>query len=151
MTKQAIRIIATLSVVLLLQSGCTMVRTSQEMSQAIPVVKEELVKTTQSWDGNVLPAYPHGQPEITILRINIPAGARLETHHHPVINAGVLTRGQLTVVTTDGKTLYLKAGDPIVEVVNTLHYGINHGSAPAEIIVFYAGIIGNPITITEER
>lgn len=151
MTKQAIRIIATLSVVLLLQSGCTMVRTSQEMSQAIPVVKEELVKTTQSWDGNVLPAYPHGQPEITILRINIPAGARLETHHHPVINAGVLTRGQLTVVTTDGKTLYLKAGDPIVEVVNTVHYGINHGSAPAEIIVFYAGIIGNPITITEER
>ena len=151
MTKQAIRIIATLSVVLLLQSGCTIVRISQEMSQAIPVVKEELVKTTQSWDGNVLPAYPQGQPEITILRINIPAGARLETHHHPVINAGVLTRGQLTVVTTDGKTLYLKAGDPIVEVVNTVHYGINNGSAPAEIIVFYAGIIGSPITITEER
>lgn len=68
-----------------------------------------------------------------------------------MINAGVLTRGQLMVVTTDGKTLYLKAGDPIVEVVNTAHYGINHGSDPAEIIVFYAGIIGSPITITEER
>ncbi|PKN64427.1 MAG: cupin domain-containing protein [Deltaproteobacteria bacterium HGW-Deltaproteobacteria-12] len=151
MTKQAIRIIATLSVLLLIQPGCTMVRTSQEMGQATPVIKEELVKTTQSWDGKVLPAYPQGQPEITILRINILAGARLETHHHPVINAGVLTRGQLTVVTMDGKTLYLKAGDPIVEVVNTVHYGINHGSAPAEIIVFYTGIIGSPITITDER
>jgi hypothetical protein len=68
-----------------------------------------------------------------------------------VINAGVLTRGQLTVVTKEGKTLYLKAGDPIVEVVNTVHYGINHGSAPAEIIVFYEGIIGSPITVTERR
>ena len=151
MTKQTIRIIVALSIVLFLQYGCTMVQTSQKMSQANPVVKEELVKTTQSWDGKVLPAYPQGQPEITILRINIPAGARLETHHHPVINAGVLTRGQLMVVTTDGKTLYLKAGDPIIEVVNTVHYGINHGSSPAEIIVFYAGIVGSPITITAER
>jgi quercetin dioxygenase-like cupin family protein len=151
MTKKSIRIITALSAVLLLQSGCTMVWTSQEMGQATPVVKEELVKTIHSWDGKVLPAYPLGQPEITVLRIKIPAGARLETHHHPVINAGVLTRGELTVVTTEGRTLYLKAGDPIVEVVNTVHYGINQGRAPAEIIVFYAGMIGSPITVTEKR
>ena len=150
MTKQAIRIIVTLSVLLILQSGCAIVRTSEEMGQATPVAKE-LVKTTQSWDGKVLPAYPQGQPEVTILRINIPAGARLETHHHPVINAGVLIRGQLTVVTTEGRTFHLKAGDPIVEVVNTLHYGINDGTVPAEIIVFYAGTIDRPVTIIDKR
>jgi hypothetical protein len=68
--------------------------------------------------------YPEGQPEITIVRISIPAETRLDTHSHPVINAGVLLSRQLTVLTTDGKTLHLKARDPIVEVVNTLHYGI---------------------------
>jgi quercetin dioxygenase-like cupin family protein len=68
-----------------------------------------------------------------------------------VINAGVLISGQLTVVTKDGKTLHLKAGDPIVEVVNTFHYGINQGKVPAEIVVFYAGIIDTPITVVKPR
>jgi len=54
-------------------------------------------------------------------------------------------------VTTEGKTLHLKAGDPIVEVVNTLHYGMNEGKVPAEIIVFYAGVVDTPITIAEPR
>jgi quercetin dioxygenase-like cupin family protein len=68
-----------------------------------------------------------------------------------VINAGVLLSGQLTVLTRDGKTLHLTAGDPIVEVVNTLHYGINQGAVPAEIVVFYAGTIGTPITVVEKQ
>ncbi len=150
MTKQTIRILAAFSIILLLQPGCALVRTSQEANEASPVVKE-LVKTTQSWDGKRLPAYPQGQPEITILRISIPAGTRLHTHSHPVINAGVLITGQLTVVTTDGKTLHLKAGDPIVEVVNTLHYGINEGKVPAEIVVFYAGVMDSAISVLEQR
>lgn len=148
MTKQTTRILAALTLILLLHSGCATVQVSPEASKVMagersPVVRE-LVKSTQSWNGALLPAYPQGQPEITILRISIPAGTRLDTHSHPVINAGVLISGQLTVVTADGKTLYLKAGDPIVEVVNTLHYGINQGKVPAEIIVFYAGAVGAP-------
>jgi len=150
MIKQTMRVLATLSVILLLQSGCSMVRTSQEANEA-SVVSKELVKTTRSWDGKSLPAYPQNQPEVTILRISILAGARLETHSHPVINAGVLLSGQLTVLTRDGKTLHLTAGDPIVEVVNTVHYGINQGAVPAEIVVFYAGAIGTPITVVEKR
>jgi len=148
MTKQTIRMLAVLSIIFLLQPGCAMVRVSPEANEATPVVKE-LGKTTQSWDGKLLPAFPQGQPEITILRITIPAGARLHTHSHPVINAGVLISGQLTVVTKDGKTLHLGAGDPIVEVVSTVHYGMNQGKVPAEIIVFYAGIIDAPITVVE--
>ena len=150
MFKQIIRMFATLSVILLLQPGCAPMRISPEANEVSPSVKE-LIKTTRSWNGMVLPGYPHGQPEITILRISIPGGTRLDTHLHPVINAGVLISGQLTVVTIEGKTLHLKAGDPIVEVVNKLHYGINEGKVPAEIIVFYAGIHEKPITIVESR
>ncbi len=106
-----------------------------------------LAKSISSWDGQILPEYPVGQPEITILKIKIPAGATLPLHEHPVINAGVLVSGKLTVVTEDKKILYLKAGDSIVEVVNTWHYGKNEGDVPAEIIVFYAGVQGEPVTV----
>lgn len=113
------------------------------------VTVDVLAKTTSSWDGAILPSYLKGQPEVTILRISIPPHVQLPLHQHPVINAGVLLQGELTVETKGGKTLHLKAGDPIVEVVNTWHYGINEGDEPAEIIVFYAGIQDKSITIKQ--
>lgn len=109
-----------------------------------------LAKTSTSWDGSRLPAYPKGTPEITILRIKIPPGVQVPLHKHPVINAGVLLSGQLTVVTDDNRTLHLKAGDAIVEVVNKWHYGKNEGKRPAELIVFYAGTEGKPITVRKQ-
>ena len=147
MTKQLIRFVVVFSV-FLLPPGCASTPANPEADAASPVSRK-LVKSTRSWDGRLLPAYPQGQPEITILRITIPAGSRLHTHFHPVINAGVLLSGQLTVVAKNGETLYLKAGDPIVELVNTPHYGVNHGKSPAEIVVFYAGVIDSPITVVE--
>jgi quercetin dioxygenase-like cupin family protein len=115
----------------------------------ITVQVDQLAKSSLSWDGNHLPDYLKGTPEVTILRIKIPPGANLPLHKHPVINAGVLLSGVLTVFTEDGKTLHLKAGDSIVEVVNTWHYGKNEGGETAEILVFYAGVVGMPITIKE--
>ena len=144
MTRETVRIFAIVSVIVLIQSSCA----SEEANYA-PIVVNELVRSSKSWDGKLLAPYPQGQPEITIRRISIPAGARLETHSHPVINAGVLMSGQLTVETTDGNVLHLKAGDPIIEVVNTLHYGINEGTVPAEIVVFYAGIVGQAVTVSK--
>ena len=108
-----------------------------------------LAKSSLSWDGGQLPGYPKGTPEVTILKIRIPPGAQLPLHEHPVINAGVLLRGELTVITKDRHTLHLKAGDPIVEVVNKWHYGKNEGKDTAEILVFYAGVKGAPITVQE--
>jgi quercetin dioxygenase-like cupin family protein len=106
-----------------------------------------LTKSIESWNKSTLPQYPQGQPQVTILRILIPPGSILPLHTHPVINAGVLIKGELTVETKAGETLHLKAGDPIVEVVNTWHYGKNDGMEPADIIVFYAGTKDAPITV----
>lgn len=106
-----------------------------------------LAKTTQSWNADTLPAYPEGQPQVTILRIVIPAGMQLPLHKHPVINAGVLLKGQLTVITEGKETFYMKAGDSIVELVNKWHYGKNEGTEAAEIIVFYAGTQEQAITV----
>ncbi|MFA6437963.1 MAG: cupin domain-containing protein [Bacteriovoracaceae bacterium] len=111
---------------------------------------EILSKATVSWDGKNLPYYKSGTPEITILKITIPPGEQLPIHKHPVINAGVLLNGELTVITEKKDTLHLKAGVGLIEVVDTWHYGKNEGNTTAEILVFYAGIQGEPITIKKE-
>jgi quercetin dioxygenase-like cupin family protein len=109
-----------------------------------------LAKAGSSWDGSHLPDYPKGSPELTILRIKIPPGAQLPLHKHPVINAGVLLSGELTVVTEDNRILHLKAGEAIIEVVDKWHYGKNEGDKTAELIVFYAGVFDTPITVKKQ-
>ena len=110
-----------------------------------------LIETDKSWNGSDLPHYPDGKPKITVLKITIPPRAKLNVHKHLVINAGVLTKGELTVVDEQDNTLTLKAGDALVELVNTYHYGENQGDVPAEIIVFYAGTEDVPITVTKDN
>jgi quercetin dioxygenase-like cupin family protein len=107
----------------------------------------ELVKASSSWDGSVLPGYGEGKPEVTVLRVAIPPGARLPLHKHPVINTGVVLSGELTVVTDEGKTLHVGAGKAFVEVVDRWHYGRNNGDVPVDIVVFYAGTVGTPISV----
>lgn len=110
-----------------------------------------VVKSTKSWDGKTLPAYGEGQPEITILEIEVPPKTKLPIHRHPYINAGVLISGQLKVVTEKEEVLILKSGDPIVEVIGKWHYGMNEQATPAKIIVFYAGIKDEPTTIKKKE
>lgn len=114
------------------------------------IAVQTLAKSTQSWNGQLLPAYPEGQPEVTVLRIVIPAGQKLPMHEHPFINAGVLLKGELTVHEKNGGTKHLKAGDALIELVNEWHYGESVGAEAAEIIVIYAGIEGEPVTKTTE-
>jgi quercetin dioxygenase-like cupin family protein len=129
-------------------AGCASVSGLEAAGQQAIVVTK-LVQSTSSWDGKRLPGYPATQPEITILRISIAPGARLPLHFHPVINAGVLLTGQLKIETASGAVLHLKAGEPIVEIVNMAHYGINDGAVPAEIIVVYAGTVDQPVTVIQ--
>ena len=110
---------------------------------------ETLVETTKSWNGDLLPPYPQGQPKVTILKITIPPKTKLKPHLHPVINSGVMLKGKLLVVDEHNNRLELKTGDSIVELVNTIHHGENTGSEAVEIIVFYAGTTEQPITIVE--
>lgn len=105
-----------------------------------------LAKTGVSWNNTTLPLYRNIKPEITILKITIPPGVSIPVHRHPVINAGYLIKGELTVFCEDGKLYRLKEGDTIIEVVDTWHHGKNEGSVPAVIVVFYAGYEGEPIT-----
>ena len=108
---------------------------------------EKLIQNTTSWDGSDLPDYPQGEAEVTILKITIPPHTALPLHKHPVINAGVLLEGELTVVTPEGLVKQLKAGDPLIELVEQWHFGKNEGDEPAVILVVYAGEKGKPFTV----
>ena len=108
---------------------------------------DTLVDSSQSWNGTTLPSISTKNTQVKILRITIKAGEKLPMHKHPVVNAGYLIKGQLTVITEKGKVLEMKAGDQIVEIVNQWHYGENKGTTDAEIVVVYVGEKGQPVTI----
>lgn len=110
-----------------------------------------LLKTTRSWDGTAYPTYPSGQPQITVLRIVIPAHSTLAWHHHPVINAAYVLEGALTVekrAQGAGSTCSLTAGEVLPELVGQVHRGYT-GEQAATLIVFYAGNEGEDITVPD--
>lgn len=120
-----------------------------KLNKAAKIESVTLVETNKSWNGNVLPKYPDGEPKITVLKITIPPHSKLNLHKHLVINVGVLTKGELTVVDEEENFKDLKAGDALVELVDSYHYGVNKGDVAAEIIVFYAGTENLPITVSK--
>lgn len=105
-----------------------------------------VVASSESWDGMPLPAYPAGMPCVTILRAAIAPHAKLEMHRHPLINAGVVLRGELTVVADDGCERTFRAGEGIVELVGRPHYGENRGDEAVDLVMFYAGTEGMPLS-----
>ena len=129
----------------LLFVSCSVVAQNANPPAGIQV--EKLIQNTTSWNGSDLPDYPKGEAEVTILRITIPPHTALPLHKHPVINAGVLLEGELTVVTPEGLVKHMKAGDPLIELVEQWHFGKNEGDEPAVILVVYAGEKGKPFTV----
>ncbi len=108
----------------------------------------QLVKTTTSWDGQPI-VYPGGQAEITAMIIEIAPGGQTGWHLHPVPSFGLILEGDLEIELKDGRRTKLKAGEPIVEVVNTLHNGRNIGKTPLKLVVFYAGAERGQLTVKE--
>ena len=116
-------------------------------AEKLGVTVKELVNSTKEWDGQSLPSYPVGTPEIKVLSITIPAGVTLPWHFHPVINAAVILQGHLKLYSEDGMTKTFGPGEALIEVVNTVHAGQAMGSEKVELVVFYAGTQGQPTTV----
>ena len=107
----------------------------------------ELVRTSQSWDGAALPDYPKGRPELVAMKYVFPAGKKLGWHHHDVMNCGVLTQSELTIVAQDGTEKVVHEGEAIVEMVGTIHHGENRGEKPAILYMFYLTQKGVPLSV----
>ena len=103
------------------------------------IKKTELLRTSQSWDGVELPDYPSGRPELSVVRLVFPVGAKTTWHHHNVINYGIVEQGELTIVCADGTEKTFRVGEALVEVVGTIHRGENRGKEPVVLDMFYVG------------
>src|SRR5271165_3978651 len=116
-----------------------------------PQIKvEQVLQTTQSWDGSPYTSYATGQPQVTVLRITIPPNTALHWHRHPIISVGYVLSGHLTLEKKDtGERTVLQAGEAVAETVQATHRGFTTDE-PVELIVFYAGQVGLPVTINEE-
>jgi quercetin dioxygenase-like cupin family protein len=115
-----------------------------------PQIKvDQVLQTTQSWARIPYSNYPTGQPQVTVLRITIPPNTALHWHRHPVISVGYLLSGHLTLEKRDtGERTIVRAGQAVAETVQTTHLGFTTDE-PVELIVFYAGTAGVPLTINE--
>ena len=118
---------------------------------ASAATSEILQKSQSSWNSTPIKQMELTEPEVTVVRIQIPKGENLPMHKHPILNVGYLTKGELTVHTEAGDVLVLKAGDPIIEVIDTWHYGVSTGDEDAEIVVVYVGNKGDTFTETKEQ
>ena len=107
----------------------------------------ELLRTCQSWDGANLPDYPQGQPELVAIKYIIPPGKKLNWHHHLVMNHGVLVQGELTIIALDGRIKVVRAGEVVVEMVDTIHHGENRGTEPVVLYMFYLSQKDKPLSV----
>lgn len=117
--------------------------------KALPITVTQLLKTTTTWDGKPLTYPTNDKAQVTALMIEIPVNAETGWHHHPVPSFAMIVQGTLDVMLKDGSVNHLKAGDPLVEVVDTAHNGRNTGNVPVKIMVFYAGTVNSVLTIKE--
>ncbi|WP_300629678.1 cupin domain-containing protein [Pseudomonas sp.] len=115
-------------------------------SKNTQIEKEVLLERSESWDGTPYKAYPSGQPQLTLIRLKIPAHTQLPWHTHPMPNAAYIVSGELSIETrASGVTRTLTQGQTLAEMVGIEHRGIT-GSTPVELLVFYAGTQGMPLS-----
>ena len=107
----------------------------------------ELIRTSESWDGAMLPDFPVGKPELRVIRLDFPVGAKTGWHHHTVVNYGIVQQGDLTIVCQDGSERTFHEGEPLVEVIGTIHRGENRGKKQVILNMFYFSAPGAEITV----
>jgi len=107
-----------------------------------------VLKTETSWDDKPI-VYPSGKPEVSGLVVELAPGAQTGWHSHPVPSFAFVLEGELDVEQKNGSVKHVKAGEALAEVVNTFHNGRNVGKVTAKLIVFYAGTVGEKLTIKE--
>ena len=111
--------------------------------------KEVLLKTTSTWDNAEYKKLKIKNPEATVLKIIIGVNEELPMHKHDLVNIAYVKKGTLTVITDDNKEITLHEGDVLPELVGKYHYGKNTGKEPIELIVFYLGQKGTPLSVNK--
>ena len=111
--------------------------------------KKVLLKTTSTWDNAEYKKLKIKKPEVTVLKITIKVGEELPMHKHDLVNIAYVKKGTLTVITDENKEITLQEGEVLPELIGKYHYGKNTGKKPVELIVFYIGEKGTPLSVNK--
>ncbi len=111
--------------------------------------KNVLLKTTNTWDNAQYKKIKIKKPEVTVLKIIINVNEELPMHKHDLVNIAYVKKGTLTVITDDNKEITLHEGEVLPELIGKYHYGKNTGDVPVELIVFYIGEKGTPLSVNK--
>jgi quercetin dioxygenase-like cupin family protein len=115
----------------------------QAQTTAAPAAKADvLVKSDTAWNGKPYEHYPEGKPQLTVLKLTIPAHTVLPWHMHSMPNATYILSGHLTVEDkATGQKHTFKAGEAFNEQVDAVHRGFTDGE-PVVVVITYAGTPG---------
>lgn len=111
--------------------------------------KEVLLKTTNTWDNTEYKKLKIKKPEVSVLKIVINVNEELPMHKHDLVNIAYVKKGTLTVITDDNKEITIHEGEVLPELIGKYHYGKNTGNEPIELIVFYIGEKGTPLSVNK--
>lgn len=109
--------------------------------------KDVLLKTTHTWDNAEYKKLKIKKPEVSVLKIVMNVNEELPMHKHDLVNIAYVKKGTLTVITDNNKEITLHEGDVLPELVGKYHYGKNTGNEQVELIVFYIGEKGTPLSV----
>lgn len=112
--------------------------------------REVLLKTVSTWDNEKFGSLNIQNPEATVLKIIIDPGEALPVHRHDLVNIAYVAKGTLTVIADDGQSITMRQGQVLPELIGKYHYGRNDGTEPVELIVFYLGEQGTPLSVPKE-
>ena len=112
--------------------------------------KEVLLNTTSTWDNAKYKKLKIKKPEVTVLKIIINVDEKLPMHKHDLVNIAYVKKGTLTVITDNNKEITLHEGEVLPELIGKYHYGQNTGNEPVELIVFYIGEKGTPLSVNKK-
>ena len=112
--------------------------------------KDVLLRTTSTWDNAEYKKLKIKKPEVTVLKIVFNIGEELPMHKHDLVNIAYVKKGTLTVITDDNKEITLHEGEVLPELIGKYHYGKNTGNEPVELVVFYIGEKGTPLSVNKK-
>jgi quercetin dioxygenase-like cupin family protein len=105
-----------------------------------------LLSTETTWNAAPIHYQCTGKPQVTAVKVEIPAGEATAWHTHPVGNYAYVVSGTLQLELKDGTTHVFKPGDAFAEVVDTVHRGKAVGKEPVVLVVWYTGEADRPFT-----
>lgn len=115
------------------------------------IVTNLVIRSGNDWTGSTLPPYLVSAPEVAVMRFTIPPQTALPIHKHPAINAAYVIEGELTVFQEGGIQRNFKKGEVVIEMVEKWHHGLNQGTVPVELVVFYATTKDLPLAIKKTK